>query len=191
MLLIKLICVYLFLLFFLKIINDKYDYSNFITATVVANALLLYVYDLINAFLLLVTIFAIMISNYFVNKYFINSKIILVKDGKFNFDNKSKYSFLKVLEYLKEKDIDDISKVELLYLKHNKLFLEKKKDFVVIINNGKVVYKGLKKLNKSIWWLRDNLKNNNVRLDNILLAFYRNNKTYFIKRNWINIFKML
>jgi hypothetical protein len=24
-----------------------------------------------------------------------------------------------------------------------------------------------------------------------LLAFYRNNKTYFIKRNWINIFKML
>lgn len=101
MLLIKLICVYLFLLFFLKIINDKYDYSNFITATVVVNTLLLYVYDLINAFLLLVTIFAIMISNYFVNKYFINSKIILVKDGKFNFDNKSKYSFLKVLEYLK------------------------------------------------------------------------------------------
>lgn len=183
MLLIKLICVYLFLLFFLKIINDKYDYSNFITATVVVNTLLLYVYDLINAFLLLVTIFTIMISNYFVNKYFINSKIILVKDGKFNFDNKSKYSFLKVLEYLKEKDIEDISKVELLYLKHNKLFLEKKKDFVVIINNGKVVYKGLKKLNKSIWWLRDNLKNNNVRLDNILLAFYRNNKTYFIKRN--------
>ena len=67
MLLIKLICVYLFLLFFLKIINDKYDYSNFITATVVVNTLLLYVYDLINAFLLLVTIFAIMISNYFVN----------------------------------------------------------------------------------------------------------------------------
>ena len=89
----------------------------------------------------------------------------------------------KILEYLKEKDIEDISKVELLYLKHNKLFLEKKRDFVVIINNGKVVYKGLKKLNKSIWWLRDKLNNNNVRLDNILLAFYRNNKTYFIKRN--------
>ena len=53
MLLIKLICVYLFLLFFLKIINDKYDYSNFITATVVVNVSLLYVYDLIKAFLLL------------------------------------------------------------------------------------------------------------------------------------------
>ena len=183
MLLIKLICVYLFLLFFLKLINDKYEYSNFITIIIIIDTFLLYVYDLVNIFLSLLTISAIISLNYLTNKYFINSKIILIKEGKFNFDNKSKYSFLKVLEYLKEKDIDDISKVELLYLKHNKLFLEKKKDFVVIINNGKVVYKGLKKLNKSIWWLRDNLKNNNVRLDNILLAFYRNNKTYFIKRN--------
>ena len=183
MLLIKLICVYLFLLFFLKLINDKYEYSNFITIIIIIDTFLLYVYDLVNHFLSLLTISAIISLNYLTNKYFINSKIILIKEGKFNFDNKSKYSFLKVLEYLKEKDIDDISKVELLYLKHNKLFLEKKKDFVVIINNGKVVYKGLKKLNKSIWWLRDNLKNNNVRLDNILLAFYRNNKTYFIKRN--------
>lgn len=180
---VKIVFLYVFLLFFLRIINDKYYYGNLITAVIVINVTLLYILNLINIFFLVWCFFIIIPINYFINRYFVNSKVILIKDGKFNFNNSSKYSFLKVLDYLKERGFEDISKVDLLYVKNNKLFLENNKDFVILINNGKIIYKGLKKLNKSMWWLRNNLKNNNVRLENILLAFYKNNKTYFIKKN--------
>lgn len=183
MLIIKIVLGYVFLLFFLRIINNRYDYGNLITVIVVVNSIYLYIIENMRIIDSTIVILIILVTNYLINKYIINSKILLINDGKFNFTNNTNYSFSKVLEFLKKNNINDISVVDKLYIKNNRFILEKKKDMIIIIRDGKINYRGLKEIKKSYIWLKKSLKDNNVLLENILLAFFKNNKTYFIKRN--------
>ena len=47
-----------------------------------------------------------------------------------------------------------------------------------------IKYELLKQIKKNSFWLINNMKKNHLELENVFYAFYMNQETYFIKKNW-------
>lgn len=129
------------------------------------------------------------IDNYFYQRKNDNNDAdyLLIKHGNINFKGliANKYSCDKLLKRIKQKGIDDISKIDyctlykgdLVIFSHNLLNYP-----VNLIVDGKVNFSNLNAIKKDRKWLLDNLLVNNLNISDISYAFYKDNQLYFITR---------
>ena len=118
------------------------------------------------------------------------SPIVIIKNGKLNFDamRKLRYSLDDLISQLREQGIKSIEEVNYAVLENNgKLSIfEKETEYPMpIILDGEIDYDVLKDMNKDKEWIDNILKKNNIELSNVFYAFYTKNKTYIIKKDEI------
>ena len=119
------------------------------------------------------------------------SPVVIIKNGKLNFEAMSKlrYSLDDLVTQLREQSIKNIEEVNYAVLENNgKLSIfEKETEYPLpIILDGQIDYEVLKDMNKDKKWIYNILKKNNIELQNVFYAFYTKNKTYIIKKDELN-----
>jgi len=116
---------------------------------------------------------------------------LIICDGKVNYKEmvKQRYSLDDLLLSLREKEIRSIDEVEYAFLEPNGklsvfkygLFKLRKNYPMPIIVDGKIQYKALEHIKQNYNWLINYL--NNIELEDIFYAFYKNKKLYIIKKS--------
>ena len=115
---------------------------------------------------------------------------VIIYEGKINFSEmiRQRYNLDDLLTQLREKQIRSIEEVEYAVLENNgklSVFTKESKTngqypFPVILD-GYIEKNTLKKIGKDKKWLYKMLEKENVIVDDIFYAFYRNEKLYIIK----------
>ena len=128
-----------------------------------------------------------------VNKVFGGKPTVIINDGKIVYKNlvSQRYSIDDLLLELRKNGISSIEEVEYALLETNgELSIFKYKPFKIksnlplpIIVEGVVQKDTLKYINKSNKWLEDVLLSNNISLDNIFYALFKNNHIYIIRKS--------
>ena len=115
---------------------------------------------------------------------------VIIKEGKVNFREmlKQRYNLDDLLIQLREKSIKSIADVDYAILETSgklSVFPKNKldKDFpLAVILDGMIEEDTLKELNKTNAWLEKELVKQNLRLENIFYAFYKNKQLYIIEK---------
>jgi len=113
---------------------------------------------------------------------------IIIKNGKLNFTEMSKlrYSLDDLLTQLRLQGVKSIDKVKYAVLENNgnlSVFNDDSDYPLPLILDGVIDYTTLKEIKRDYDWLINLLKKKNVQLDEVLYAFYTNNKTFIITKN--------
>ena len=118
---------------------------------------------------------------------------LIISNGKINYHEmvKQRYTLHDLLISLRQKEIRDITEVEFAFLEPNgKLSIFKYKPLKIksiypmpIILDGKIDEDSLKNIKKDKIWLNNVMDNNDVMLEEVFYAFYKNKKIYFIKKS--------
>ena len=118
---------------------------------------------------------------------------LIISNGKINYHEmvKQRYTLDYLLISLRQKEIRDITEVEFAFLEPNgKLSIFKYKPLKIksiypmpIILDGKIDEDSLKNIKKDKIWLNNIMDNNDVMLEEVFYAFYKNKKIYFIKKS--------
>lgn len=118
---------------------------------------------------------------------------LIISNGKINYHEmvKQRYTLDDLLISLRQKEIRDITEVEFAFLEPNgKLSIFKYKPLKIksiypmpIILDGKIDEDSLKNIKKDKIWLNNVMDNNDVMLEEVFYAFYKNKKIYFIKKS--------
>ena len=118
---------------------------------------------------------------------------LIISNGKINYHEmvKQRYTLDDLLISLRQKEIRDITEVEFAFLEPNgKLSIFKYKPLKIksiypmpIILDGKIDEDSLKNIKKDKIWLNNIMDNNDVMLEEVFYAFYKNKKIYFIKKS--------
>lgn len=116
---------------------------------------------------------------------------VIINSGKINFKEmvKQRYNLEDLLTQLRENGARSIEEVDYAVLETNgKLSVFKKGQIdsgqypLPLILDGKINYDTLRQIKKSIKWIDDNLGKENINLDDVFYAFYREKKLYIIKK---------
>lgn len=114
---------------------------------------------------------------------------VIINRGKINFEEmlKQRYNLDDLLTQLREKSIKSIEEVDYAILETSgKLSVfQKDKDRnypLPVILDGEVDTDTLFQIGKDDKWLNRKLKENDVLLENVFYAFYKNNNLFLIKR---------
>ncbi len=117
---------------------------------------------------------------------------VIINRGRINFREmvKQRYNIDDLLTQLRDKRVRSIEEVDYAILetsgklsvfeKDSKLFGEYP---MPLIMDGEISYDTLKQINKTKEWLENCLEKENVLLDDIFYAFYRNKKLFIIKNS--------
>lgn len=113
---------------------------------------------------------------------------VIVKKGRVDFKEMSKlrYSLNDLITQLREKEVKSIEEIDYAVLENNGTLsvFKKSKDYPMpIIVDGNIDYEVLKGMNKSVKWIGDILKKENIALDDVFYAFHTRNRTFIIKRS--------
>ena len=118
---------------------------------------------------------------------------LIISNGKINYHEmvKQRYTLDDLLISLRQKEIRDITEVEFAFLEPNgKLSIFKYKPLKIksiypmpIILDSKIDEDSLKNIKKDKIWLNNIMDNNDVMLEEVFYAFYKNKKIYFIKKS--------
>lgn len=118
---------------------------------------------------------------------------LIINKGVLNFKEliKQRYTLHDLLLELRQNGIKNIEDIEYAVLENNgKLSIFPYKFLRIntslpfpLILDGNIQKDTLTYLNKSDLWLRNNLKDEGVLLEEVFYAFYKNNKVYIIKKN--------
>lgn len=113
---------------------------------------------------------------------------VIIKNGKVVFSKMSKirYTLDDLLSQLREKGIKSIEDVDYAVLENSGTLsvFQNTKDYPMpIIVDGVIDYQILKEINKNKEWIHHILNKNNLKLNDVFYAFYRNKKTYIIKKS--------
>ena len=135
----------------------------------------------------------ITLKNRNIRTVFDGKPTLIIKDGKLSFREmiKQRYSLDDLLLALRQKDIKSLKDVEYAILEKNgKLSIfkyqknKKESGFPLpIIIDGEVDINSLKAVNKNLLWLNKILLENNLSIDDVFYAFYKDNELYFIKKD--------
>lgn len=117
---------------------------------------------------------------------------LIINHGKINYKEmiKQRYTLDDLLLALRQQSIKSIEDVEYAFLEPNgKLsifkynFLKLKSDYPMpLILDGNIEYDTLKRVGKNDTWLKQILKDNKIKRENIFYAFYKNSKVYIIDK---------
>ena len=115
---------------------------------------------------------------------------LIIKDGKINFKEmeRQRYNLDDLLTQIRDKGIKSLDEIEYAVLENNGklstfLYEDKKVYPMPLILDGVIQYETLNDINKNKEWLMKILKSENVNLDKVFYAFYKNNKCFIIKKN--------
>ncbi len=113
---------------------------------------------------------------------------VIVKKGRVDFKEMSKlrYSLNDLITQLREKEVKSIEEIDYAVLENNGTLsvFKKSKDYPMpIIVDGNIDYEVLKGMNKSVKWIGDILKKENIALEDVFYAFHTRNRTFIIKRS--------
>lgn len=132
----------------------------------------------------------ISLKNSKIRNLFDGNPSVIINRGRINFKEmiKQRYNIDDLLTQLREKNIRSIEEVDYAVLetsgklsvfkKESKLFGEYPMPLVL---DGEIDYDTLHQINKDDDWLENSLKKENVNLEDIFYAFYRNKKLFLIK----------
>ena len=124
----------------------------------------------------------ISIKNNKLRRIITGNPTVIIKDGKLNFNEMAKlrYSLDDLLSQLREQRIQSIEEEN-----NGKLSVFDKKAFypLPLILDGQIDYNVLKEINRDIIWLNNILKKRNIPLKDVFYAFYKENKTFIIKKS--------
>ena len=131
------------------------------------------------------------LKNSKIKKLIEGSPIVIIKDGKLNFEEmrKLRYSLDDLISQLREQGIKSIEEVNYAVLENNgklSVFNQDTEYPLPIIMDGEIDKQVLKDLNKDESWVYSILKKKNLELENVFYAFYTKNKTYIIKKEDLN-----
>lgn len=130
------------------------------------------------------------LKNSKIRNLFDGNPSVIINKGKINFKEmvEQRYNIDDLLTQLREKHIRSIEEVDYAVLetsgklsvfkKDNKLFGEYP---MPLILDGEIDQDTLRQINKTEEWLTNQLKKENVSLEDIFYAFYRNKKLFLIK----------
>ena len=130
----------------------------------------------------------ISLKNPKIKKLIEGSPIVIIKNGKLNFEamKKLRYSLDDLISQLREQGIKSIEEVNYAVLENNgklSIFETETEYPLPIILDGQIDYDVLKDMNKDEKWINKILEQNKIELENVFYAFYTKNKTYIIKKN--------
>ena len=131
------------------------------------------------------------VKNSKIKKLIEGSPIVIIKNGKLNFESmrKLRYSLDELISQLREQGIKSIEEVNYAVLENNgklSVFNNDTEYPLPIIMDGEIDKEVLKDLNKDEKWVYDILKKKNLELENVFYAFHTKNKTYIIKKEDLN-----
>ena len=131
------------------------------------------------------------IKNSKIKKIIDGSPIVIIKNGKLNFESmrKLRYSLDDLISQLREQGIKSIEEVNYAVLENNgklSVFNNDTEYPLPIIMDGEIDKEVLKDLNKDEKWVYDILEKKNLKLENVFYAFHTKNKTYIIKKEELN-----
>lgn len=112
---------------------------------------------------------------------------VIIKRGKVVFSQMTKlrYTLDDLLSQLREKGIKSIEEVDYAVLENSgdlSVFQNTKDYPMPIIIDGVIDYDIVKEIGKNKKWIEELIAKNNIDLDEVFYAFYKQNKTYLIKR---------
>lgn len=117
---------------------------------------------------------------------------LIIKDGNINFHEmiKQRYTLDDMLVALRQKGIKNLKDVEYAFLETNgklsifkyELFNKKGNYPMPLVIDGEIQIETLKYIKKSKIWLNYQLKEKQIKLNEIFYAFYKNKKIYIIKK---------
>lgn len=129
----------------------------------------------------------------FLRFIFDGNPAVIINRGKLSFKEmtKQRYNLDDLLLQLREKGIRSLEEVEYAILENNgKLSIfeyprEKQNHYfpMPLILDSKIQYDTLNKLNHNERWLRKMLQREEVKLNNVFYAFYKDDKIYIIKKH--------
>lgn len=115
---------------------------------------------------------------------------VIINRGKVNFEEmlKQRYNLDDLLTQIRDKGIKSLDEIEYAVLENNGklstfLYEDKKVYPMPLILDGVIQYETLNDINKNKEWLMKILKSENVNLDKVFYAFYKNNKCFIIRKN--------
>ncbi len=113
---------------------------------------------------------------------------VIIKDGKvkFNVMTKLRYTLDDLISQLREKGVQSLEEVDYAVLETNgslSVFQNTKEYPLPLILDGTIDLHVLKEIKKDQKWLNQMLKKQNLKVEDIFYAFYKNNKTFIIKRS--------
>ncbi len=119
---------------------------------------------------------------------------VMINRGKVNFQEmkKQRYNLDDLLTQLREKSIKSIEEVDYAILETSgKLSIFKREDDpsrsypLPVIMDGRIEEEVLNQIKKDRNWLEKELQKENISLENIFYAFYKNKKLYIIEQDKI------
>ena len=128
-----------------------------------------------------------------VRLFFDGKPSIIISNGKINYKEmvKQRYSLDDLLVQLRQNSIKSIEDIEYAFLEHNgKLSIFPYNFFHISTNypmpliiDGQVQEETLLSINKSLYWLKKKLHNNNVKFSDVFYAFYKGKKIFIVKKS--------
>lgn len=125
--------------------------------------------------------------------FFDGKPSVIINNGVLNYKEmiKQRYSLDDLLVQLRLKSIKSIEDIEYAFLEHNgklSIFPYNKQHSnsyypMPLIIDGKVQDDTLININKNSNWLKHKIENNNIKLDDIFYAFYKEKKIFIIKKS--------
>ena len=188
-------------LFYLVIIYISYYIFNKKDITILEIIILLFIfniclYSMYNNLSIINTLFIsliIFISYYLyiflytkniLNK--VNEDIILINRGIINFNNliKENISYDNLIYELRKKGIKSPDLVDYCIKKNNEFIIFKNNSIknypISLIIDGKIIKDNLFSIHKSIEWINSKIEDNNLSLNNINYAYFKNKEIYFV-----------
>lgn len=112
---------------------------------------------------------------------------IIIKKGKIVFSEMTKlrYTLDDLLGQLRGQGVKSIEDVDYAVLENNgqlSVFQNTKDYPMPLIMDGIIDYQILKEIGKDSKWLKNLIKENSLNIEDIFYAFYRQNKTYIVKK---------
>lgn len=130
-------------------------------------------------------------------RYFLDGKpSLIINEGKINYKEmvKARYSIDDLLFQLRQNSIKSIEEIEYAFLETNgKLsifpynILKLKSSYpMALIIDGVIQKETLLNIKKDCNWLLDELRSQNLRIDDVFYAFYKKHKVYVILNKDVN-----
>ena len=145
------------------------------------------IYTIIICFILISIYYLYMyLYNINISKKIIDGETVLINRGIINFNEliKENISLDNLLYELKKKGISNPNLVDYCIKKDNNLIIFRKNSIknypISLIIDGKVLKDNLFSIHKSLEWLDKKIIENNLNLDNINYAYFKNKEVYFI-----------
>ena len=112
---------------------------------------------------------------------------VLINKGKLQFKEmqKLRYSLDDLVSQLREQGVKNINEVNYAVLENNgklSVFTDDNIYPMPIILDGKIDFDTVKNMGKSLDWVDNILKKNNLTAEEVFYAFYTKDKTYIIKK---------